>query len=147
MKKLFLGLVATFMFTAGFAQNSNYCKSAMTVVVASAKATYNKGMTFKDWLTNQTGNSTILTKEEDKFLNDVFNYISVGANSETVFKSYDGVSISNLALLNSKGGLKAIKDGPISSQNRWCIMCLIKLILGIVCEIVPCDGPVIISAP
>jgi hypothetical protein len=143
MKKLFLGLIATVMFCfAGNAQNGSYTKSAMTVAVAAAKGTYTKGMTYKDWLKNQVG-TVVPTKEEDAFLSDLFNYISKGATSETVLKTYDGKSLIDLAVLNSKGGLKAIKEGTFPSQNRICIWCLIKLLVDLVCEIVPCNGPVI----
>lgn len=143
MKKLFLGLIATVMFCfAGNAQNASYSKSAMTVVVAAAKGSYTKGMSYKEWLKNQVG-AAIPAKEEDAFLSDVFNYISTGANSETVLKSYTGTSLLNLLVLSGKGGLKVIKEGTISNQNRWCIICLIKLLVDLACQIVDCTQPVV----
>ena len=125
----------------GNAQNGSYTKSAMTVAVASAKNTYTKGITYKDWLSKQIGTVTP-TKEEDKFLNDVYNYLASGADSETVRKTYDGKSLSDLAILNSKGGLKALNEGTFS-QNRWCWLCLIRILIDVVCEIVDCGGAVI----
>jgi len=144
MKKLFLGLIATLMFCfAGNAQNGSYTKSAMTVAVAAAKGTYTKGMPYKDWLKNQVG-TTIPTKEEDKFLNDLFNYLATGANSETILKTYDGKSLMDLAFLSGKGGLKVITEATISNQNRWCIICLIKILIDTACTyLFNCNGPVV----
>jgi hypothetical protein len=140
VKKLFLGLIATVMFCfVGNAQNASYCKSAMTVVVASAKDTYVKGMTYKEWLAAQV-RSVTPSKEEDKFLSDVFSYICTSSNSENVLKTYDGKSLLDLAFLNSKNGLKALKEGTFSSQNRWCIWCIIKIAIDIICQIVNCQA-------
>ncbi|HMK06670.1 MAG TPA: hypothetical protein VK476_04015 [Flavobacterium sp.] len=148
MKKLVLGLFATIMFGfAGNAQNASYSKSAMTVVVTAAKASFTKGTSYKDWLASQIGNSTIPTKEEDKFLSEVYGFVSTGATSETVLKNYDGKSFLDLAVLNGKDGLKVIKDGTISSANRWCIPCLIKLVVDLMCLIVDCTSPVIPQNP
>ncbi len=123
---------------AGNAQNGSFTKSAMTVVVASAKDTYEKGMTYKDWLNGQIGTATP-TKEEDRFLSDVYGYVSVGANSETVLKTYDGKSLLDLAYLNAKNGLRALKEGTFSSQNRFCVWCIIKLAIDLICQIVNCQ--------
>lgn len=147
MKKLFLAFIASLVF--GFvtnAQNGSYTKSAMTVAVAAAKGTYTKGMTYQEWLKSQIGTVTP-AKEEEKFLSDIFNYVSKGANSETVLKTYDGKSLIDLALLSSKGGLKAIKEGTLTNQNRFCWICLIKIVVDLICEIVPCGGPVITEYP
>lgn len=143
MKNLFLGLIATIMFGfAGNAQTASYTKSAMTVAVAAAKGTYSKGMSYKDWLKSQIG-AVIPAKEEEAFLNELFNYISKGANSKTVYDTYNGKSLIDLAVLNNKNGLKAIKEGGVSTENRWCIICIVKLFIDIVCQIVPCDGPIV----
>ncbi|NHM06074.1 hypothetical protein G4D82_02475 [Flavobacterium sp. CYK-4] len=147
MKKLFFTLIASFLFgLVANAQNGSYTKSAMTVAVAAAKGTYTKGMSYQEWLKNQIG-TTVPAKEEEKFLSDIFNYLSTGANSETVLKTYDGKSMINLALLSSKGGLKALQGATLNNQNRFCWMCLIKLVVDLICEIVPCGGPVIQDMP
>jgi hypothetical protein len=148
MKKLVLGLFATIMFGfSGNAQNASYSKSAMTVVVTAAKASFTKGTSYKDWLAGQIGNSTIPTKEEEKFLSDVYGFVSAGATSETVLKNYDGKSFLDLAVLNGKGGLKVIKEGTILSADRWCIPCLIKLVVSLLCEVIDCTGPIIPQNP
>lgn len=132
---------------AGNAQNGSYSKSAMTVIVANAKESFSKGMDYKEWLVSLIGSEVTPTKEENAFLGDVYHFLSSGANSETILKSYDGKSFFDAALLNSKGGLKAITEGSINSQNRWCIVCLIKLLVDLVCQVVDCTGPVIPSNP
>lgn len=144
MKKVLLFLIATVMFgVAGNAQNGSFSKSAMTVIVANAKETFTRGMDYKEWLVSQIGSDVTPTKEEDKFLSDVFGFLSSGANSETILKSYDGKSFLDVALLNSKGGLKALSEGNTNSQNKWCVICLIKLLVDLVCQVVDCTGPVI----
>ena len=148
MKKFVLGLFATIMFGfAGNAQNASYSKSAMTVVVTAAKASFTKGMSYKDWLASQIGNSTIPTKEEEKFLSDVYGFVSTGASSETVLKNYDGKSFLDLVVLNGKGGLKVINEGTVLNASRWCIPCLIKLLVTALCEIIDCTGPIIPQNP
>lgn len=142
MKKLFLGLIATVMFGfAGNAQNGSFSKSSMTVIVAATKDTYTKGMSYKEWLGKQIGTTAIPTKEEDKFLSDLYNYVSTNANSETVLKTYDGKSLYDLALLNSKNGLKAIKEGTFASQSRICWWCIVKFFIDLICQYTPCGGP------
>jgi len=143
MKKLFYLFAAILFGFTGVAQNSNYVKSAMTVIVANAKSTYTKGQSFKDWSASQIGTKVAASPTEDAFLKDVYNFLSTGANSETVFKNYNGKSLVDLSILNKKGGTKAFDAATGSSVNRWCIPCLIKLLASLLCEIVPCDGPVI----
>jgi hypothetical protein len=145
MKKLFLGLLATVMFVcSGNAQNGSYSKSVMTVVVASAKGTFVKGMSYKSWLSSQIGESVIPSREEDKFLSDVYGFISTGANADTVLRNYDGKSFQELVSLSGKGGLKAIHSGNVTSDRGWCIPCLIKLLTDLACEyIVNCNGPIV----
>ena len=148
MKKLFY-LFATVLFGyTTMAQNSNYVKSAMTVVVANAKTSYLKGQSYNDWFTMQVGSKTVaVTPIEEKFFKDVYQYVSTGANSETVFKNYAGKSLADLALLSKQGKAKALEAIATNPNNKWCIMCLIKLVVDLVCQIVPCDGPVVIDKP
>lgn len=126
MKKLFLGLLATVMFSfSGNAQNT-YAKSSMVVLVTQAKSSYTKGMGYKDWILNQTGNTTVPTAQEDKLLKDVYGFVSTGAKSDVVFKNYDGVSIVELAKLYEKEGLTVL--GESNQRCGWWCQLIIKLI-------------------
>ena len=147
MKKLFYLFAAILFGFTATAQNAYYAKSSMTVIVANAKKSYVKGQSYKDWSVSQIGTKVAASPTEETFFKDVYNFISTGANSESVFKNYDGKSLADLALLSKKGGAKALDAAAGNTSNRWCIPCLIKIIVDVVCEIVACDGPVIDRIP
>lgn len=119
MKKLIFGLCATLFFGfAAQAQNNTYSKSAMVVLVSSAKSTYTKGMTYKEWVNVLTGNtnSTIPTAQEDKFLKDVYGFVSTNANPETISKNYNGQSLLDLA----KSGKTSVLSPSSARCGLWC---------------------------
>jgi hypothetical protein len=131
MKKLVLGLFATIMFGfAGNAQTNAYTKSAMVVIVTQAKSTFVKGESYKDWLLHQTGNSTIPTPQEEKLLKDVYGFLSTSSNSDVVYKGYDGVSLTEVAKLQQKGGLTVLGSSN-AKCGFWCqlIIAVIQILI------------------
>jgi hypothetical protein len=114
MKKTILSLFATILFAfTGNAQN-NYLKSSMVILVSQAKSNFTKGMTYKDWVIRQTGNQTVSTAQEDKFLKDVFGFLSTNEKPDVIYKNYDGSSIIELRKLYDKGGLTSL--GPTNAR-------------------------------
>lgn len=141
MKKFILGLCATLFFAfVSNAQNNTYSKSAMVLLVTQAQKNYTKGMTYKEFVNVFAGgaNSTIPTPQEDKLLRDVFGFVSVKANPETIYKNYNGQSLLELAKTKSNTGV-------LSSTNArcgfWCQL-LNALIVGII-EFLADNPPVI----
>ncbi|WP_298221519.1 hypothetical protein [Flavobacterium sp.] len=127
MKKLFLGLIATVMFCfAGNAQVSVYSKSSMVVLVNQAKSTYTKGLSYQDWLSKQIGNDAKPTLQEEKFLKEVYGFLSTGAKSDAIFKNYDGNTLLELAKLQEKGGLTAM--GTANARCGWFCQLLMEII-------------------
>ena len=130
MKRLlcYLCLLLAFGFS-GIAQTKTYAKSALVVVVAQAKSNFTKGVAYKDWLTTQFG-SVKPNEEQDKFLKDVYGFLSNGSNSETVFKNYEGTSLTLLA--------KTKKNSDLFSQSSarcgfWCT--ILTFIIEILIEL------------
>lgn len=129
MKKLILLFAVAIIGFAANAQNT-YCKSGMVVIVTQAKHTFSKGESYKDWLLAQTGNSTVPTAEEDKFLKDVYGFLAAGSNSDAIYKNYDGTSLNDLAKLQKDKGLTVLG----ASNERcgfWCqlLVEIIKIII------------------
>lgn len=91
----------------------------MVVLVSSAKGTYTKGMTYKEWVNVVTGNtnSTIPTAQEDKLLKDVYGFVSTNANPETVSKNYNGQSLLDLAKSKGNTGVLSASSGRC---GFWC---------------------------
>ncbi|WP_309642263.1 hypothetical protein [Flavobacterium sp.] len=120
MKKLFLGLIATMMFCfAGNAQTSVYSKSSMVVLVGQAKKEYTKGVSYQDWVTKQIGNQSKPSPQEEKFLKEIYGFLSTGAKSDVIYKNYDGNSLVELVKLEQNGGLTAI-GGTNARCGWWC---------------------------
>ena len=118
MKKLFLGLIATLMFCfAGNAQSSVYSKSSMVVLVTQAKKEFTNGISYQDWVTKQIGNEVKPSPQEEKFLKDIYGFLSTEAKSDVIYKNYDGSSLVELVKLDRKGGLTAI--GTINAKCGW----------------------------
>lgn len=122
MKNLILGLCATLLFSfSAAAQNNTFSKSGMVVLVSAAKSSYNKGMTYKDFVNVLTGNtnSTIPTAQEDKLLKEVYGFVSTGANPETIAKNYNGQSLLELAKSKGNTGVLNTSTGRC---GFWCEM-------------------------
>lgn len=137
MKKLILGLCATLFFGfAAKAQNNTYTKSAMVVLVSQAQSKYTKGMTYKDFVNVLTGNtnSTVPTAQEDKFLKDVYGFVSTGAKPETISKNYNGQSLLELA--KSKGNTGVLNPSGDRGCGIWCqiINAIIKALADLIIE-------------
>lgn len=116
MKKSIFILFATVLFgVAGNAQN--YLKSSMVLLVSQAKSNYSKDMTYKDWVTRQTGSSTVSTEQEDKFLKEVFGFLSTNERPDVIYKNYNGTSIIELRKLYEKGGLTTL--GSSNGRCGW----------------------------
>lgn len=120
MKKLLFGLIATVLFgVVGNAQNGTLSKSSMVVLVTQANKTFTKGISYKDWLISQTGNSTVPTVEEDKLLKEVYGFLSVNASPETIYRNYNSSSLIDLAKLSSRGGLRVF-GANAQRCGFWC---------------------------
>lgn len=131
MKKLFLGLIATVMFCfAGNAQTSVYSKSSMVVLVTQAKKDYTKGTSYQDWVTKQIGTEAKPSPQEEKFLKDVYGFLSTGAKSDVIYKNYDGSSLVELVKLEGKGGLTSVGSSN-ARCNWWCqfVFTIVKVII------------------
>ncbi|SCY55760.1 hypothetical protein [Flavobacterium caeni] len=141
MKNFILGLCATFLFSVAVqAQHNTYTKSAMVVLVSGAKSTYTKGMTYKDWVANIAGKSAVPSPQEDKVLKDVYGFLSVNANPETISRNYSGQSLLELA--KTKGSL-----GTLSASNAkcgfWCelLNAVVRAIIDYLSENPPVVNP------
>ena len=135
MKKLFLGLVATVMFCfAGNAQTSVYSKSSMVVLVTQAKKEYTKGLSYQDWVTKQIGNEAKPSPQEEKFLKDIYGFLSTGAKSDVIYKNYDGSSLVELVKSYQKEGVSAI--GTTNARCGWWCQFMIEII-KIIIELLP----------
>lgn len=120
MKKVLFGLIAMVAFNLSIvAQNATYTKSAMVVLAANAKASFQKGTPYPQWLAAQIGNSTVPTPLEDKVMRDVYGFLSTGATPETIYRSYNGSSILELAKSKEAGGLVALSSSS-GRCNFWC---------------------------
>ena len=116
MKKAVLFLFATMMFgIAGKAQGNSYLKSSMVILVNHARNTFIDGQSYKDWLLRQTGSTTVSTIQEEKFLTDVYGFLSSNDKSAAIFKNYDGNSLLELKKLHDKGGTTIL-----TSNNQRC---------------------------
>lgn len=110
MKKLIFGLLASVAFCFSAQAQNEYFKSGMVMIVNQSKASFVKGTTYKDWLLQFTQNSTIPTPQEDRFLKDVYQFVSTNTSSLNVYKTYDGVSARQLLPLFEKRQLAVFQN-------------------------------------
>ena len=136
MKKLFLGLIATVLFCfAGNAQTSTYSKSSMVVLVTQAKKDYVKGTSYQEWVAKQIGNEVKPSLQEEKFLKDVYGFLSTGAKSDIIYKNYDGNSLVELVKLEQRGGLTAVASTN-ARCNWWCqfVLAIVKVVVELLID-------------
>lgn len=110
MKKLIFGLLASAVFCFSAKAQNEYFKSGMVMIVNQSKASFVKGTTYKDWLLQFTQNSTIPTPQEDRFLKDVYQFVSTDSSSLHVYKNYDGASARQLLPLFENGQLVVFQN-------------------------------------
>jgi hypothetical protein len=125
MKKLFLLFAAMVCGLTANAQ-STYTKSSMVVIVTQAKNTFSKDISYKDWIIKQTGSSKTPTAQEEKFLKEVYGFLSSNSNSDLIYKNYDGASLIELAKLKSKGELTVL--GSSTTERSWWFSIVLALI-------------------
>ena len=111
---------------AGNAQTSVYSKSSMVVLVTQAKKEYTKGLSYQDWVTKQIGNEVKPSPQEEKFLKDIYGFLSTGAKSDVIYKNYDGSSLVELVKSYQKGGVIAI--GTTNARCGWWCQFMIEII-------------------
>jgi len=118
MKKLFLLFAAIVGGLTANAQSNTYAKSSMVVIVTQARADFNKDISYRDWVIKQTGSSKTPTVQEEKFLKEVYGFLSSNSNSDMIYKNYDGASLIELAKLKLKSGL-VVFDSTSSERSWW----------------------------
>lgn len=125
MKKLFLLFAAITCGLTANAQINTFAKSGMVVLVAGAKSSFDKNTSYRDWEIQQTGSTKTPTIQEDKFLKEVYGFLSSNYNSDQIYKSYDGSSLLELSKLKSKGGLVVLEN--TTSERNWWLWMAIKI--------------------
>ncbi len=131
MKKLFLGLVATFMFSfIGNAQTKvspdlkSVVDAQMIALVHTANQTYVKGTSANDWI-KQTGPYTP-TKEETLLLQKVYSYVSTGTADCDILKQDNTILLTVAKLPISESG----------TYSKWCFKCILQAISEILIVII-----------
>jgi len=170
MKKMLFGLIATFVISfSGNAQKTTkeearlQFATSMSNLVNQCKPSYKSGMTYTDFtqvILAGNSNSTIPTKEGQNLLNTSYGFLSKGASSTDILKSYNGVEMAAAAKIIKDEktafdagvklfGSKIINDTPFGQaivSGKACWICGVfnwiwehrEEIIQIVCMFVSC---------
>jgi len=134
MKKLFLLFAAIVCGLTANAQNT-YTKSSMVVIVTQAKKTFTKDINYKDWVIQQTGSSKTPTLQEERFLKEVYGFLSSNSNSDQIYKNSDGTALLELSRLKAKGELVVLENS--TPERNWWLWIAIKILVILLDDMIP----------